>query len=188
MSRKSEIADAGIRVIATKGARALTHRAVDTEAGIPEGSTSYYARSRRDLLVMVIDRLAEHTSDDFGEFRVPDRQTPKTAARAIADAVDRLAERGESHIARLVLLFELRDNDELRDRLMQQSPVRISLVDSAVALLASIGARADAARAADLVGLVDALLMYRVASADAVRVENVLAAYLVGILAEDAAG
>ncbi|MBX6751640.1 MAG: TetR family transcriptional regulator C-terminal domain-containing protein [Micromonosporaceae bacterium] len=37
--------------------RGLTHRAVDRAAGVPEGSTSYYFRTRLALLVGVTERL-----------------------------------------------------------------------------------------------------------------------------------
>ncbi|WFR73994.1 TetR family transcriptional regulator [Prescottella defluvii] len=45
--RTALIADAAVTLIAQQGLRALTHRAVDRAAGIPEGSTSYYAPPAR---------------------------------------------------------------------------------------------------------------------------------------------
>lgn len=47
------ILEAGVRVIARGGMRGLTHRAVDAEAGIPEGSTSGYYRTRMALVVAI---------------------------------------------------------------------------------------------------------------------------------------
>ena len=43
----------------TAGTRALTHRGVDAEAGLPVGSTSYYCRRRVDLLALALRRHAE---------------------------------------------------------------------------------------------------------------------------------
>ncbi|MER7457749.1 TetR family transcriptional regulator C-terminal domain-containing protein [Micromonospora sp. NPDC126480] len=57
--RRTVIADAAIRTLARAGGRGLTHRAVDKEAGLPIGSTSYYLRTRADLLRAAVDRLAE---------------------------------------------------------------------------------------------------------------------------------
>ena len=57
--RRTVIADAAIRTLAGAGGRGLTHRAVDKEAGLPTGSTSYYLRTRADLLRAAVDRLAE---------------------------------------------------------------------------------------------------------------------------------
>ena len=51
------IADSAIEVVARDGVRALTHRAVDSEAGLPSGSTSYYCRTREQLLTLTVDRL-----------------------------------------------------------------------------------------------------------------------------------
>lgn len=57
-SRRDALADAAIAVLANKGGRGLTHRAVDSAAGLPEGSTSYYFRTRQALLTAVVQRLA----------------------------------------------------------------------------------------------------------------------------------
>lgn len=59
MSRRTEIADAAMATVAMAGMRGLTHRAVDREAGLPEGSTSYYFRTREALLQAVVERLVE---------------------------------------------------------------------------------------------------------------------------------
>lgn len=57
--RRTQLADAAIRLIGVVGARGLTHRAVDTEAKLPQGSTSYYCRRRADLLALALRRHAE---------------------------------------------------------------------------------------------------------------------------------
>ncbi|AIG79455.1 Hypothetical protein AJAP_33210 [Amycolatopsis japonica] len=57
--RKATIGDAAIEVIAAEGMRGLTHRAVDRLAGLPPGSTSYYARTRAALLELAISRMVE---------------------------------------------------------------------------------------------------------------------------------
>lgn len=57
--RRTLIADTVIAVLAERGSRGLTHRAVDEAAGLPTGSTSWYARSRADLLACAVPRLAE---------------------------------------------------------------------------------------------------------------------------------
>src|SRR5258708_36489485 len=65
MSRRAEIADAAIATLARDGMRGLTHRAVDRAAGLPEGSASYYFRTRQALLQATVERLAELTSTDM---------------------------------------------------------------------------------------------------------------------------
>ena len=57
MDRVARIGDAAIAVIAAEGMRGLTHRAVDRAAGLPPGSTSYYARTRAALLALTMARM-----------------------------------------------------------------------------------------------------------------------------------
>jgi DNA-binding transcriptional regulator YbjK len=64
MSRRTDIADAAIATLARDGMRGLTHRAADRAAGLPEGSASYYFRTRRALLQATVERLAELDAAD----------------------------------------------------------------------------------------------------------------------------
>src|SRR5262245_42599709 len=49
-SRELVLLDAAIEVLAERGTRGLTHRAVDARAGLPLGSTSNRFRTRNALL------------------------------------------------------------------------------------------------------------------------------------------
>jgi DNA-binding transcriptional regulator YbjK len=51
-------------VLAEAGARGLTHRAVDAEAGVPVGTTSNYFRSRDALLGGLGERIMERFAPD----------------------------------------------------------------------------------------------------------------------------
>jgi len=57
--RREALLDAAVRVIAAEGMRGLTHRAVENEAGVPHGSTTYYFGSRRDLIVAIMQHIAD---------------------------------------------------------------------------------------------------------------------------------
>ena len=61
MERRDALADAAIAVLADAGMRGLTHRAVDAAAGLAEGTSSYYFRTRAALLQACVDRLAALT-------------------------------------------------------------------------------------------------------------------------------
>ena len=63
--------------------RALTHRAVDQALALPDGSTSYYLRTRRALLERVVSRLAERTAADLRAARA---MTCRPACRLEPDA------------------------------------------------------------------------------------------------------
>jgi AcrR family transcriptional regulator len=181
MTRREQIADAGVRLIARNGVRALTHRAVDAEAALPAGSTSYYARTRRDLTALVVDRLADYTQADLDGLAIPDALTLTEAVRVAGGFLDHLARREEAQAARFALLFELRGDDELRVRLTVDAPVRHSLIGAAERVLQAVGIADPSKHATDLVGLVDALLMYRTARAAPVDAARVLSAYFSGL-------
>ncbi|KAB1147538.1 TetR family transcriptional regulator [Streptomyces luteolifulvus] len=55
--RRAALVDAGVEVLAREGARGLTFRAVDTEAGVPTGTASNYFTGRDDLLRQIDARL-----------------------------------------------------------------------------------------------------------------------------------
>jgi len=57
--RRIDLADAAIDLLGTQGSRGLTHPRLDTHAGLPAGTTSYYFRTRKALLHAVAERLTE---------------------------------------------------------------------------------------------------------------------------------
>ena len=65
--RKDLITDAAIALVAEQGMRGLTHRAVDRRAGLPEGSTSAYFRTRKALVEGFVERLASQERISAGE-------------------------------------------------------------------------------------------------------------------------
>lgn len=58
-TRREVLLDAAIEVLASGGARALTHRAVDANAGLPTGSTSNLFRTRAALVGGVVGRIGD---------------------------------------------------------------------------------------------------------------------------------
>lgn len=181
MARREQIADAGVRLIARGGVHALTHLAVDREAGLPRGSTSYYARTRRDLVTLVTSRLSDGSQADLEGVGIPSALTPADAARLAATLLEHMGRREDAQAARFALMFELRADDELRDALTARAPVRAPLTAEAEKLLRAIGVADPAAHAPDLVGLIDALLMYRTARAAPIDAARVLTAYFAGL-------
>lgn len=126
MDRRQRIANAGIALIARGGTHRLTHRAVDTEAGLPNGSTSYYARSRRDLIRLVMEQLSAESQADLTDIEVPGKLTVRQATDLVGRLAERLILNGDAQAARFALMFEVRDDDELRRELTVDAPVRRS--------------------------------------------------------------
>lgn len=56
--RMQLILESATRVVASGGMRGLTHRAVDGEAGLPQGSTSGYLRTRLALVTALAEFIA----------------------------------------------------------------------------------------------------------------------------------
>jgi DNA-binding transcriptional regulator YbjK len=106
--RKTLIADAAIALLAGGGAKGLTHRAVDTQAGLPQGSTSFYCRTRQDLLILTLMR---HATLDMADLQA-DAARMAQPDWGLDDLIDLLAYRVADWLsppkrARLVARFEL---------------------------------------------------------------------------------
>src|SRR3954469_20858176 len=56
-TRREQLLDAAITVLGERGIHALTHRAVDAQAGLPAGSASNHFRTRDALLDAMMDRF-----------------------------------------------------------------------------------------------------------------------------------
>ncbi|QCR44151.1 TetR family transcriptional regulator [Curtobacterium sp. SGAir0471] len=181
MGRREDLADAAVRLVARGGSRSLTHRGVDAEAGLPSGSTTYYASTRRALLALVTARITEQLASDVARLRLPEDPDDAAVAAVATGFLDALAARGDAQAARLALLVELRDDTELRAPLTGSDPVRDELVRAARTLLDGIGVDGPDAAARDLVGVVDALLLYRVGAVGPVDPAAVLTAYVAGL-------
>jgi DNA-binding transcriptional regulator YbjK len=70
--RRLRIADASLEIIASQGARHLSHRAVDAALSLPTGSTSYYFSTRAALLEAAVARLVEADTADVAGLLVHD--------------------------------------------------------------------------------------------------------------------
>lgn len=62
--RRRVLLDAALEVVVDQGLRGLTHRAVDRAAGLPEGSTSGYLRTRRALQHALAEYVAARLGAD----------------------------------------------------------------------------------------------------------------------------
>jgi DNA-binding transcriptional regulator YbjK len=66
-ARQQTLLEAAVRVLAHSGLRGLTHRAVDREAGLPEGTCSAYMRTRLALLTRLTEYVAAWFADAIAE-------------------------------------------------------------------------------------------------------------------------
>ena len=183
VGRREQIADAGIRILASRGVRAFTHLAIDRELGLPDGSTSYYTRTRRDLITLVVERLAARTTDDLAKRAAAEELTPQAVASMVVAGLDDTMRRADDHRARLVLLLECRDAPELQAALATRPAVRDSFIARAAAMLQRLGIDQPEQHAQDLAALVDGMLMQRIIRTAPANEEAIISAYLQGLLA-----
>jgi DNA-binding transcriptional regulator YbjK len=158
MTRRSDLADAAIETVAAAGMRGLTHRAVDQAAGLPEGSTSYYFRTRQALLQAVVERLAELITAEIPALPVTDLDA---ATEAITAIIEIGATTGRSrHLARYELILEAVRRPELRAALTASWAV---VQEAVTAQLAALGLADPRRRAVDLLAFLDGLLFDAIA-------------------------
>ena len=174
MSRRALIADAAISTLARDGMRGLTHRAVDRAAGLPEGSASYYFRTRQALLQATVERLAELDTSDMLDSTGMLPSTglaapPGLDLDAFVDAAAGIVEiwlttGRERQLARYELALEATRRPELRQALVTAGAAIRAMVASQ---FAAAGVRQPDQRAADFVAFLDGLLFDQIAGAGA---------------------
>jgi DNA-binding transcriptional regulator YbjK len=170
--RFAVLTDAAIDVLADAGMRGLTHRAVDTRAGLPQGTTSAYFRTRKALIEAVVRRLADLDRADLDADRLPGGAGAPPAAMTdihglasrIAGVLDRWMSTGRNRtLARYACLLEATHHPELRTLLAHGDASRAQ----SRAMLAAAGATRPEQAGDHLVACIDGLLFDRLAGAGA---------------------
>jgi len=206
--RRELLADAAIDIIGHSGMRALTHRAVDSAADVPPGTTSYHFRTRRELLRGVLNRIADISAERIG--RIPGPPTGKAPSAAPTSRSDRLrearalAERCAAFVdgqvttlrattlARMACEIEVASDPELREILHAGDRFRTMAVEA----VGRLGSADPPAHGNALIAFLEGMQFDRLvgtgslvsapAGTDAGRAEITAAvlAYLVGIVPE----
>ncbi|GAB2636490.1 TetR family transcriptional regulator [Prescottella soli] len=188
--RRGLVANSAIRIISRDGLRALTHRAVDQEAGIPQGSTSHLARTRLALLELVVDTLAEraivdakHAADALSATPQSEHQLSITELAGVIGAlIERLSDRRDDMKARYALILETDDVPLLQGKLTTQSEVHAITREVTSSLLTSAGLPNSDERIEELISLTDSLVFTRTVIHGTTPLESILTAYLRGVV------
>lgn len=124
-TRREELLDAAVTVLAVRGARELTHRAVDREAGLPTGSASNVFRTRAELIEGIFEYLIEQELANLSS------RTPEATGAAVdeaylvvfyAAAIEyALGEGQRLTLARKALFMEAATDASARERLERMS-------------------------------------------------------------------
>lgn len=192
--RRALIAEAAIDIIAARGVHALSHGALDTELGLPKGSTSYYYRTRQGLLEAIVAAITTRSKEDFAAsgMGASESTTPAEAAGMVAGWLLDLMERRPSHvIARYALLIELSQDATLHGQLAHS----LFSTERAEQLFEALGVADTASAASGFVSVIEGVVFDRLLAGASLtatgrsradrlrRLARPLEAYLVGVLA-----
>ncbi|WP_223167092.1 TetR/AcrR family transcriptional regulator [Nonomuraea sp. SYSU D8015] len=162
MKRSETVADTAITLLAERGMRGLTHRAVDEAAGLPPGSTSNLARTRAALLELTLSRLTELELRALAPVFQSEALEPSDVPGRMAEAVHVQLRDRRRTLARYELALEATRRPELRA--IYDAAGR-HFRDPAVALLAALGSRDPARHARQLVAFGEGLMFDAIAGA-----------------------
>jgi AcrR family transcriptional regulator len=164
--RRDQLCDAAISVIARSGLRGLTHRAVDQAAGFPQGTTSYYFRTRLALLTAVTERML---TVDLADGPTPQMTTVdmNTVADLAAQTVLHWVGAGRDRmLARYEISLESTRQPELREAFVRAGePVRALMAYA----LSELGAPDPRRQGRDFVAILDGLIYDQLAGAGGAR-------------------
>ncbi|SMQ14849.1 transcriptional regulator, TetR family [Streptomyces sp. Ag82_O1-12] len=176
-SRSDLVADAALALLAERGMRGLTHRAVDEAAALPQGSTSNLARTRQALLELAVRRLADREARVLALHELPD---PAAGTGSLVDALALAAHRALTNnraltLARYELALEATRRPELR-AFFDATGARFR--DQLTALVTGMGSTDPARHTLSLIAWADGLMFSCVAGsfgADTPSLEEVRA-------------
>lgn len=117
--RRMALLDAAIDVLADRGARGLTFRAVDEVTGVPPGTASNYFTSRDALLTQASERLFVRLTPNPDEVtsRFAEEHTIGLYETLMRDILRRASEDTRGHLALLELRLEATRRPEIRTAL-----------------------------------------------------------------------
>ncbi len=159
-TRQQTLLAAAVRVLACTGLRGLTHRAVDSEAGLPQGSCSAYMRTRLALLTRLTEYVTDHFSRDIQELAAKIEVHGTVEGYAVRQTTEMLRSwllEPEMLLARVELALEGSRQPEIAAITQAQLRDLESIVESA---MAASGHEHSRTRAITLIAAVDGLLMH----------------------------
>lgn len=163
ISLRDRALDAAIELLGTRGLKALTHRQVDERAGLPQGSTSNYFRTRDALLVGVADAVVEREFLAAGAAGFA-----PTSADELLDQMVALLDRttDEQRIlttARLVLFMEASHHPALREAIWRGRAAMTAFLEP---VMRSLGAVDPATATAAVMACSEGVILHRTARRD----------------------
>jgi DNA-binding transcriptional regulator YbjK len=193
--RRRDLCDAAIALLAQDGAKGLSHLKVDAHAGVPDGTTSFYFRTRSALLRAVAERMTDldlatlqSVADSAGHDDAPFARS----ASALAKVVIQTGEEPQltRTKARYELTMQATRDPEMAANLQRATDAFTKLHHDILVQLLPHGAELDPAVVDDLSNITLTFingLMLRFAHGDRIidspeQLDGVLSAIVAGIL------
>jgi DNA-binding transcriptional regulator YbjK len=158
--RRRQLLDAARHVIADEGLKGLTHRAVDRQAGLPEGSCSAYWRTRNALQAALTEYVAASLLADVDglteQIRVCGPDDEQASVAATLELFLRWLDQRELLVARLELTMAATRDPELAQLLADHRGRLIGIVEE---IMTAAGKEHGEARAEALVASYDGILL-----------------------------
>jgi DNA-binding transcriptional regulator YbjK len=157
--RRRAILDAALVVVVEQGLRGLTHRAVDRAAGLPEGSTSAYLRTRRALQLALTEYVVALVAEDvdalIAQLDTCTPEDPRTVELVLSMFAGWLETR-DLALAKIELTMEAARDPELGALLSRD---RDRVVEIVADILAGHGREQARDRAATMMASFDGILL-----------------------------
>jgi DNA-binding transcriptional regulator YbjK len=196
--RRRELCDAAIRLLADDGAKGLSHLKVDGLAGVPDGTTSFYFRTRSALLHAVAERMVELDLATLQTVADSPGLDDASSASTLAKVVIQTGEEPQltRTKARYELTMQATRDPALAATLERATRAFTKLHHDIFVQLLPHGAELDPAVVDDLTNItltfINGLLM-RLAHGDRIidtpeQVDGVLSAIVTGVLGSDQQG
>ncbi|TGO04873.1 TetR/AcrR family transcriptional regulator [Serinibacter arcticus] len=179
--RPVRIADAALEIIAESGLHALTHRTIDARLGFPAGTTSYYARTRAELISRALTLLIERFTEAMADFPTDGIDTDEAAIDVVTASTLLMDSYETDQIAHVVLLIDLRHDPELHPLLNDTSPGRRAVLGMATSLIERCGIPDAERHAHGLVALLQGMTLARLAGGSDVSVRHAVETYWAGM-------
>jgi TetR/AcrR family transcriptional regulator, regulator of biofilm formation and stress response len=160
--RRGAIIDAALRIMASRGLPAVTHRTVAREAKVPLAATTYYFASKDEILAEALESLAaaevERISTLTAEIGTGSK-SPEDIAAALGEALLPEPEEAERRwLAQFEIYVEAARNPELRPAVKRW---RQAFVDLAESSLRAVGAPDPERRAPIAIAAINGILLDR---------------------------
>jgi DNA-binding transcriptional regulator YbjK len=163
--RRHEILEAALRLIATRGIAAVTHRAVADEAGVPASSTTYYFESLDALLDEALLMFVREEAERLKALSARLEGVSVTPAELAGMLVAEMRAGKDAGAPLEVAQFELYIEASRRPSLREAARECLDLYEEAAeAALRAAGARRPKEGARAFVALIDGFGLHRVAT------------------------